>query len=55
VTQLGGYLSLRLAVSTVRYPIPERTFGHVSTRYGIPVIPCEGRDPSDARQQDFAK
>src|SRR6266699_6800228 len=30
----GGFLSLRLAVSTVRYPIPERTFGHISARYG---------------------
>jgi hypothetical protein len=27
---LGGYLTLALGVSTVRYPIPERIFDYVS-------------------------
>jgi hypothetical protein len=37
---VGGYRPLALGVSTVRYPIPQRTFKYVATVQSVTDEPC---------------
>jgi hypothetical protein len=41
--QLGGYLPLATGVSTVRYPIPQRTFKYVATVQSVTDETCQHR------------
>jgi hypothetical protein len=41
--QLGGYLPLAFAASTVRYPIPERIFDYVSMARSAMTGTCQLR------------
>jgi hypothetical protein len=55
---LGGYLLLAPGVSTVRYPIPQRTFKYVATVQSVTDETCHNRillvDPTliDPEMQD---
>jgi hypothetical protein len=37
---LGGYLPLAPGVSTVRYPIPQRSFNYVATVQSVTDVTC---------------
>jgi hypothetical protein len=39
--ELGGYLPLAPGVSTVRYPIPQRTFNYVATVQSVTDETCQ--------------
>jgi hypothetical protein len=41
--ELGGYLPLAPGVSTVRYPIPQRTFKYVATVQSLTDETCQSR------------
>jgi hypothetical protein len=41
MSQLGGYLPLAPGVSTVRYPIPQRTFKYVATVQSVTDETCQ--------------
>ena len=46
---MGGYLPLAPGVSTVRYPIPQRTFKYVATVQSLTDETCQ--KPTCALQQ----
>jgi hypothetical protein len=52
---MGGYLPLAAGVSTVRYPIPQRTFKYVATVQSVTDETCQEltftRTPPDRRSR----